>query len=111
MHLKNFSLLEQPGVGMTLSPAYDLVNTALVNPSDKEELALTLNGKKKKLNKVDFITAMTTLMLDKKQQENIFSKMKKVFPKWLEQIDRSFLNNDFKEHYKTILFERWNRLE
>ncbi|MCU0336801.1 MAG: hypothetical protein MUF12_02985 [Sediminibacterium sp.] len=50
-------------------------------------------------------------MLDKKQQENIFSKMKKVFPKWLEQIDRSFLNNDFKEHYKTILFERWNRLE
>ncbi len=34
MHLKNFSLLEQPGLGMTLAPAYDLVNTALVNPTD-----------------------------------------------------------------------------
>lgn len=47
MHLKNFSLLEQPGLGMTLSPAYDLVNTMLVNPADDEELALNLNGKKK----------------------------------------------------------------
>ena len=36
MHLKNFSMLEQPGLGMTLSPAYDLVNTALVNPDDTE---------------------------------------------------------------------------
>lgn len=44
MHLKNFSLLDQPGLGMTLSPAYDLVNTALVNPADDEEMALTLNG-------------------------------------------------------------------
>jgi serine/threonine-protein kinase HipA len=39
MHLKNFSLLEQPGLGMILSPAYDLVNTVLVNPADSEELA------------------------------------------------------------------------
>jgi serine/threonine-protein kinase HipA len=49
MHLKNFSLLEQPGLGMTLSPAYDLVNTALVNPADDEELALNLNGRKKNI--------------------------------------------------------------
>jgi serine/threonine-protein kinase HipA len=54
MHLKNYSLLEQPGIGMTLSPAYDLVNTALVNPADDEEMALTLNGRKKKLQKQDF---------------------------------------------------------
>ena len=51
MHLKNFSLLEQENLGMTLSPAYDLVNTTLVNPADEEELALTLNGKKKKIKK------------------------------------------------------------
>ena len=60
MHLKNFSLLEQPGIGMTLSPAYDLVNTNLVNPTDIEEMALTLNGRKKKLKKQDFLAAMTT---------------------------------------------------
>ncbi|MDT8394130.1 MAG: HipA domain-containing protein, partial [Bacteroidales bacterium] len=64
MHLKNFSLLDQPGLGMALSPAYDLVNTALVNPADEEELALTLNGKKKKIRKHDFTVAMNTLKLE-----------------------------------------------
>lgn len=110
MHLKNFSLLEQPGIGMTLSPAYDLINTALVNPADKEELALNLNGKKRKLNRLDFISAMNTLKLEEKQQKNIFSKMSKAFPKWIEKIDRSFMNKEFKERYKTILADRMNRL-
>ena len=111
MHLKNFSLLEQPGLGMTFSPAYDLVNTALVNPADDEEMALTLNGKKKKLHRLDFVSAMNTLKIDEKQQLNIFNKMFKVYPKWLEQIDRSFMSAAFKDQYKTILRERMNRLQ
>jgi serine/threonine-protein kinase HipA len=111
MHLKNFSLLEQPGLGMTLSPAYDLVNTALVNPADEEEMALTLNGRKKKLKKQDFIAAMNTMKVEEKQQENIFNKMAKALPKWQEMIDRSFMSDAFKEQYKTILTERMNRLQ
>lgn len=108
MHLKNFSLLEQPGLGMTLSPAYDLVNTTLVNPADTEEMALTLNGKKKKLKKQDFVAAMDTLKVETKQQQNIFNKMEKAIPKWLEKIDISFLSKAFKEQYKTIINERIN---
>jgi serine/threonine-protein kinase HipA len=111
MHLKNFSLLEQPGGGMTLSPAYDLLNTALVNPADKEELALTINGKKKKLKKLDFVEAMNILGIEEKQKENIFNKMAKALPKWLELIDRSFLNSDFKEQYKLLILERLNRVQ
>jgi serine/threonine-protein kinase HipA len=110
MHLKNFSLLEQPGMGMTLSPAYDLVNTALVNPADEEDMALTLNGRKKKLKKQDFVAAMNTLKVEEKQQENIFNKMAKAMPKWQELIDRSFMTEAYKEQYKTILTERMNRL-
>ena len=110
MHLKNFSLLEQPGLGMVLSPAYDLVNTALVNPSDDEEMALNLNGKKKRLKKQDFVAAMNTLKLDEKQQENIFAKLEKAKPKWLAQIDISFLTDDFKSQYKQILIERFERI-
>ena len=34
--------------GWVLAPAYDLLNVAIVNPDDTEELALTLEGKKKK---------------------------------------------------------------
>ncbi len=110
MHLKNFSLLEQSGIGMVFSPAYDLVNTALVNPDDKEEMALTLNGRKKKLKKQDFLAAMNIAKIDRKQQENIFAKMAKALPQWLELIDRSFLTDEFKEGYKIILTERTGRV-
>lgn len=110
MHLKNFSLIEQPGLGMILSPAYDLVNTALVNPADDEEMALNLNGKKKKLKKQDFVAAMNTLKLDEKQQENIFIKMEKAKSKWMEQIEICFMSDDFKNQYKEIITERFERL-
>lgn len=111
MHLKNFSLLEQPVLGMTLSPAYDLVNTALVNPADEEEMALTINGRKKKLRKNDFIIAMNTLKVEEKQQQNIFNKMEKALPKWLDLINSSFLSEVFKAQYKSIIQERLYRLQ
>ncbi len=110
MHLKNFSLLEQPGLGMTIAPAYDLVNTALVNPADEEEMALTLNGKKRKLKKQDFVEAMHTLKIEAKQQENIFNKMRKALPQWMLLIDRSFMSDEMKLQYKEILMERMSRM-
>lgn len=111
MHLKNFSLLEQAGLGITLSPAYDLVNTTLVNPVDNEELALNLNGKKKKIKKQDFVAAMKSQYLDEKQQLNIFNKMIKALPKWVELIDKSFLSDEFKDRYKAIIYERIDRFK
>ena len=45
MRLKDFSLIDTPEKG-SLVPAYDMIATALVTPNDKEDLALTLNGKK-----------------------------------------------------------------
>lgn len=111
MHLKNFSLLEHPGSGMRLSPAYDLLNTALVNPADPEELALSLNGRKKKLKKLDFVAAMNTLQVVEKQQAAIFNKMLKSVPKWLELIDQSFMSSEFKEQYKFILLNRVARIQ
>lgn len=111
MHLKNFSLINQPGTGPILSPSYDFVASALVNPSDDEDLALTLNGKKKKLERKDFISAFNNINLDPKQQENILKKMDKAKGKWLEFIDMSFLSTDFKETYKELIRSRFERLE
>ncbi len=110
MHLKNFSLIQQPGMGMVLSAAYDLVATALVNPKDDEDLALTLNGKKKKIKMADFVTAFKTLKLDEKQQHNIFKKMEKSKSNWMKQIDISFLNDELKISYKSLVEERFSRL-
>lgn len=109
MHLKNFSLLHDPDIGPVLSSAYDMLATALVNPNDKEELALTLNGKKKKISRYDFETAFSQ-HLDEKQQKNVVKKMEKAYPKWMEFIDISFLNDKFKSGYKEIIIERFNRL-
>ena len=110
MHLKNFSLILQSTIGSVFSPAYDLVATALVNPADDEDLALTLNGKKKKINRNDFISAFTTLGLDEKQQNNIFTKMEKVLPSWFEFIDISFLSDVMKVGYKNLIQHRFHRL-
>jgi len=110
MHLKNFSLLESPSIGMSLSPAYDLVNTTLVNPADNEELALTLNGKKRKLRMSDFISAMTGSGLEDKQIENIFSKFLESVPKWNDFIDLSFMSIHYKYRYKEIISDRLKRI-
>lgn len=110
MHLKNFSLINMPKTGYTLAPAYDMVATALVNPADDEDLALTLNGKKKKIKRHDFINALNRLNLSGKQQENIFKKMDKAFPAWMEMIDQSFLNDDMKLAYKQLIKKRCEQL-
>ena len=110
MHLKNFSLIHQPEMGPVFAPAYDLVATALVNPADEEDLALTLNGKKKKINLNDFIAAFSTHGLDAKQQENIFKKMEKAKSNWLDFIEISFLSNNMKAEYKKLIQNRFDRL-
>lgn len=110
MHLKNFSVIYDPVTGPVLSPAYDMLCTALVNPADDEDLALTLNGKKKRINRKDFEMAFSTLKLDDKQQANLFSKMGKARNKWIEFIQISFLSKDFKDKYIQIINNRFERI-
>ena len=106
MHLKNFSLYSTVKRNYTLTPAYDMLSTALVMPEDTEELALALNGKKRKLKKPDFITAMQASGLEEKVTENIFRKFLKVKDKWFAFIELSFLPDDMKERYKGIIDEK-----
>jgi serine/threonine-protein kinase HipA len=110
MHLKNFSLINLPGRGYQLAPAYDMLSTVLVNPSDDEEMALTLNGKKRKIKQADFIAVFNTLKLDAKQQKNIFKKMEKSISKWISFIDDSFLDEKMKTAFKELIQERQQRL-
>ncbi|QNA44346.1 HipA domain-containing protein [Lacibacter sediminis] len=110
MHLKNFSLIRKVGKGYTLSPAYDMVATAIVNPADDEELALNLNGKKRKIKRSDFVAAFTNSGLESKQQQNIFNKMLNVKDTWLDFIESSFLSDDFKIAYKRLIEDRFVRL-
>lgn len=98
MHLKNFSLFS-PSDNYMLAPAYDLLSTALAMPEDDEELALTLNGKKKRITREDFETAMRYSGMDEKAIANLFTRFIKAVPKWHEQIKESFLPMDLQEAY------------
>lgn len=98
MHLKNFSLF-RPADNYMLTPAYDLLSTALAMPEDDEELALTLNGKKKRIKREDFEKAMRDSGMDEKAIANLFARFSKAIPKWHELINVSFLPADLQEAY------------
>ena len=110
MHLKNFSLIDNPDIGYILSPAYDMVASSLVVEGDDEELALTLNGKKKKIRKTDFIEAITRFNIDVKAIENIFNKFRTSVEKWSDFIDISFLPEDMKKSFQDLIRERYDRI-
>lgn len=98
MHLKNFSLF-RPADDYMLTPAYDLLSTALAMPEDDEELALTLNGKKKRIKRDDFEKAMRDSGMDEKAITNLFNRFLKAVPRWHGLIEDSFLPPDLREAY------------
>lgn len=99
MHLKNFSLFK-PSDNYILTPAYDLLSTTIVIPEDDEELALTLNGKKKKIKREDFEKAMLDSGMDEKSISNIFKKFENVLPKWYNILSESFLPSEQQKKYQ-----------
>lgn len=110
MHLKNYSLYAPKGKWV-LTPAYDLLNVSMVNPKDTEELALTLNAKKKRIKKSDFVRAMETSGISPKVFDNILAKYRKLLPKFNEIIDLSFLDKEDKDLYKQSIASRLARIE
>ncbi|MGB5989684.1 MAG: HipA domain-containing protein [Marinifilaceae bacterium] len=110
MHLKNFSMINFND-SWQLSPAYDLLNVAIINPKDKEELALTLEGKKKNFNKAHFIKFGENLGLGEKQIKSTFKKFSKNKAKAIEMIRNSFLSKELQKEYTSLLEERYSRIE
>ena len=99
MHLKNFALLENDLGEFELSPAYDLLNTALVIADDKEETALTINGKKNRLTKKDFDALALSMGINMKVLKDINDKFEQVLPDWITLIKQSFLSKYMQKRY------------
>ena len=109
MHLKNFSLY-RPMEGYQLTPAYDLLNVAIANPKDKEELALTLSGKKAKLRLADFLNAAKTMGLEENVVRRLVTGLHKALPQWQQLIKDSFLSEEQKQAYEELITSRLDRL-
>jgi len=105
MHLKNFSLYSPAGEPV-LTPAYDLLNTVISNPADDEELALNLNGKKKRMKDADFRTAYRTCGVPEIVFDRVKKKYKNLLPKFEEEIQCSFLSDELKTFYIDLLRRR-----
>jgi serine/threonine-protein kinase HipA len=75
MHLKNFSLLREEDGAWRLADAYDLLPARLLMPEDTEDLALTLNGKKTKIDGDDFLSFAKTIGLNDRQATRAVSRI------------------------------------
>ncbi len=111
MHLKNVSLLHDPQLGPVLSPAYDLVPSNLLVPADLEELALSLNGRKRKLTRSDFETAMRGAGMEEKAISNLFARIGRAIPGWESRIAQAFLPEEWKERLWERVRLRAGRME
>lgn len=110
MHLKNFSLY-RPTLGYRMTPAYDLLNVAIANPKDKEEMALTLSGRKTRLRLSDFVDAAKSMGLEEKLVHNLIGGLHKALPKWKTLIHKSFLSDEAKKEYEELVLSRLDRLQ
>lgn len=106
MHLKNFSMLNDSSMGWVFSPAYDLLNVKIIFPKDKEDTALLLGGKKMNFSKGYFNRLAEVLGLNDKQVKTVYKRILEWNPKALQLIDISFLNDDNKSAFKTLVEER-----
>ena len=111
MHLKNFSLFEPQDGVIRLTPTYDMLNAVILNPKDDEELALTLNGKKKRLKRHDFITSGLAMGVEQKTIERLIGKYVKLLSEMKKFISNSFLNDELKNKYAELITERIDRIK
>lgn len=111
MHLKNYSIIVK-NEKVELSPSYDLLNSTIVLKGEIEEIALTLKGKRTKLNYEILVNyfgkercSLTDIVVEK-----ILYNIKQAFPQWAEIIHKSFLTEEMKEKYNTLLQNRIRKL-
>ena len=110
MHLKNFSLIRSGDGEIRLSPAYDLLATVLLLPEDKEESALTIRGRKKRLNRRDFMALGEALKLTERQIANSLRRFEKGLEAAIGLISAGFCSKEMQLRYRALVEQRWRRI-
>jgi len=111
MHIKNFSLISRKGQ-VTLSPAYDLLNSTIALNNAKEELALPLRGRKNNLTRRDLLNyfAVQQLALNESVIDEVMHDLEAALPQWRLLLAMSFLSEPMRLKYLALLEKRWSRL-
>ena len=108
MHCKNFSLIDIGHGEFVLSPAYDLLAVLLADPADTEEMAMsfTVGGNKNGFDRNTFMTAFTKSGISDILAKKMIERMKSHLPKWKEIINLSFIPEQMKVDYCSLLDQR-----
>lgn len=108
MHLKNFSLIEGESGSRIfgLSPAYDLLPVNVVMPEDREQVALTLNGKKRNLHRNDFLKYARSIGYPDKAAKNLIDRLSSQKDAFLKAVASSFLTDELKDRMKELIEQR-----
>lgn len=108
-HLKNFSMIRRPA-GYRLADAYDIVSSRLVMPSESDDMALTINGRKNRLMKKDFEALAKYLEITDKQRDRLWNIARGLEAKVGAYIRRSFLPRQQEDEFISIVQERHAQL-
>jgi len=106
MHLKNFSIIKDEDNQYRLSPAYDLLTSNIAMPNDREQMALTLNAKKNGIGKKDFYALASSLKIPETTAEKILARYSGYVKDYIALIMNSFLSDEIKEQYITLVHQR-----
>jgi serine/threonine-protein kinase HipA len=109
-HRKNFSLLTSEDGTIALSPAYDLVSSRLAIPVESDEFALTANGERNRLRRVDFLAFAEHISITLDHAERQIAKLLDLRGAFAEMIDASILSPDLRDGLTEILMDRLDRL-
>ncbi len=109
MHLKNFSLYQPRKGEVRLTPAYDLINAAIVYPNE-DELALKLNNKRRDIGRDDFYALAQTLHIEPKTVDNLIQKYRKCLPQVQQLIESSFVSEVLQTRYLQLYQTRLQML-
>lgn len=93
-----------------LSDAYDMLPVNIILPEDKDELALTLNGKKRNLRKNDFFKFAEVCGINKKSAEKMIANLISKTNDFILLCEESYLPNEMKENLIKLIAERKERL-
>ena len=113
MHLKNFSLIEdRPGSRcFSLSPAYDMLPVNIILPTDREQMALTLNGKKRNIKRKDFMILAENMGIHEKAAAGMIRKMLSYQQMLTDEVKASYISAEMKEELTELIGERAEALE
>lgn len=109
-HLKNFSLIRNRDSGYRLSPAYDIVSSRLVLSEEREEMCLSIQGKRNRLSGRDFIRLAQHFGLTEEQSRHVSDRLNVCQPEIEGMIKDSFLSEAFKSRFLEIFKERIKRI-